>query len=107
MAELLTGKTFRIGGNDYTVEIVPKLVERHCLFGQVTYKDTHVQIDDSLSPSRTNETLIHELLHAVLFEAGYEEQDEELVQRAANVLHGMLRDNDFGFIRDINKKDGE
>jgi hypothetical protein len=40
------------------------------------------------------------LLHACLFEAGYDEQDEEQVRRLGNVLTQVLRDNDFGFMRD-------
>jgi Zn-dependent peptidase ImmA (M78 family) len=95
----LHGKTFRVGGIDYSVEIVPKLYEKHSLYGQVTYKDAHIQIDDSLSKNRENEVLVHELLHAMLFEAGYMEQDEELVNRLASVLHQVLRDNDFSFVR--------
>jgi hypothetical protein len=90
---------FRVGGIDYTVELVPQLVERHNLYGQVTYKDSHIQIDDSLSLTRTNEVIIHELTHAIFNEAGYVEQDEEMVRRIASVLHQVLRDNDFGFVQ--------
>lgn len=89
----------RIGSVDYTIESVPKLHERYHLFGQVTYKDTHIQIDESLSQTRANEAVIHEMLHAILFEAGYMEQDEDLVNRTASVLTQVLRDNDFGFMR--------
>jgi hypothetical protein len=95
----INGKTFRVGEIDYSVEVVPQLYERHQLYGQVTYKDAHIQIDDSLAKDRANETLIHELLHAMLFEAGYYDQDEELVKRLAAVLHQVLRDNDFSFVR--------
>jgi hypothetical protein len=95
----INGKTFRVGGIDYSVEVVPQLYERHQLYGQVTYKDAHIQIDDSLAKDRANETLIHELLHAMLFEAGYYDHDEELVKRLAAVLHQVLRDNDFSFVR--------
>lgn len=104
----IDGKIFRVGGNDYKIKVVPKLYERHSLYGQVTYKDTHIQIDDSLSNTRTNECLIHELTHAMLFEAGYiNDQDEDLVQRLASVLHCVLRDNDFEFIREVDENANE
>lgn len=89
----------RVGGIDYTVELVPKLAERHNLYGQVTFGDSHIRIDDSLSLTRTNETLIHELTHAIFFEAGYDDHEEEMVRRIASVLHQVLRDNDFGFVQ--------
>lgn len=98
MAEI-NGKSFRVGGVDYTVEVVPNLYHRYELFGQITYNDTHIQIEENLSEARSHEVLVHELLHGILFEAGYMEQDEELVRRVASVLHQVLRDNDFGFMR--------
>ncbi len=37
--------------------------------------------------------LIHELTHAMLQEAGYKEQDEDLVTRFSIILHQVLIDN--------------
>lgn len=98
----MNDKTFRIGSVDYTVELVPKLHHLYDLFGQVTYDDTHIQIDADLSPSRINDVLIHELLHAIFFQAGFVEQDEDTINRVAHVLAQVLRDNDFGFMRELN-----
>lgn len=89
----------RVGGIDYTIEMVPQLAERYNLYGQVTYDDSHIQIDDSLSLTRTNEIIIHELTHAIFYEAGYKDHDEELIDRISSVLHQVLRDNDFGFVQ--------
>jgi Zn-dependent peptidase ImmA (M78 family) len=91
---------FRIGSVDYTVAEVEGLSEKYNLYGQVVYSDTHIEIDSAMSPVRKHNVLVHELLHAVLFEAGFDQQDEDLVNRAAHVLHGVLRDNDFGFIKE-------
>ncbi|QHZ45870.1 hypothetical protein [Bacillus sp. NSP9.1] len=97
---MIDGKVFRVGGVDYSVELVPDLNRLHQLWGQVTYQDTNIQIEKGLSPSRINNVLIHELTHAIFNEAGFMEQDEDVINRVAAVLHSVLRDNDFGFVRD-------
>lgn len=97
---MIDGKVFRVGGVDYSVELVPELHRLHQLWGQVTYQDTSIQIETELSPTRTNNVLIHELTHAVFNEAGFMTQDEDVVNRVASVLHALLRDNDFSFIRE-------
>lgn len=101
---MIDGKVFRVGGVDYSVELVPDLNRLHQLWGQVTYQNTNIQIEKELSPSRINNVLIHELTHAIFNEAGFMEQDEDVINRVATVLHSVLRDNDFGFIRE---KEGE
>lgn len=98
---------FRVGSIDYTVEVVDKLADRHGLAGQVEYQETHIQIERQLSPTRHNETLIHELTHALFYEAGYDDHEEEMVNRLAKVLHGMLRDNDFGFIQSVDEEEDD
>lgn len=97
MAEL-NGLSFIVGSIDYTVEEVDGLHSKYELFGQVTYADGRVEIDSQLSQARKHNVIVHELLHAMFFEAGYDEQDEELVRRLGNVLTQVLRDNDFSFI---------
>ena len=95
----MDGKQFRVGPVDYTVEMVDGLDSRYNLFGQVEYVAARIEIAEGMPETRVNDTLIHELLHAMLHEAGYDEQDEQLVRRLGSVLTQVLRDNDFGFIR--------
>jgi hypothetical protein len=95
----LNERTFRIGAVDYTVELVPKLAHLHEVLGQVSYDDTNIQLEADMSPTRRNDVLVHELLHAIFFEAGYGEQDEDTINRVGHVLAQVLRDNDFGFMR--------
>src|SRR5690625_4011596 len=93
-------KSFRIGTVDYNVEEVAGLHNRgRELLGWVTYHDTLIRIDSEVSDGRKKNVLIHELLHAMLYEAGYDEHDEEMVRRLGNVLTQALIDNDFGFMR--------
>jgi hypothetical protein len=100
----INGLTFRVGALDYKVTETPDLLRKHELFGQVTYDDGLIEIEPTLSEQRKHNVIIHELVHAMLFEAGYDEQDEEQVRRLGNVLTQVLRDNDFGFMRDDDEK---
>lgn len=94
-------KSFRIGSVDYAVKEVEGLHDSgQELLGCVTYHDTLIRIDSESSECRKKGVLIHEILHAMLYEAGYDEQDEELVRRLGNVLTQVLIDNDFEFMRD-------
>jgi hypothetical protein len=84
---------FIVGPNVYTVAEFDGLMNRFSLYGQVTYSDCLIEIEPTLSPTRKTNVIIHELLHACLFEAGYDEQDEELVRRLGNVLTQVIGDN--------------
>lgn len=39
--------------------------------------------------------IMHDVIHAVLYEAGYdlEEQDEQQIERVSRVLHQLIKDN--------------
>ena len=61
--------------------------------GVCCYGDTEIQIIKSLSAERKEQTLVHELTHAIFYEAGFEEQDEDMINRLSIVLHQVLQDN--------------
>lgn len=92
--------TFRVGAVDYKIESVDGMQTKYKLLGQVYYSDGIIEIDSDICADRKKNVIIHELLHAMLYEAGYDEQDEEQVRRLGNVLTQVLRDNDFEFMRD-------
>jgi hypothetical protein len=95
MTRTFHGKQLKIGGAIYTVNEVDGLMRKLSLFGNVDFSDCIIQIDANISDERKEQTLIHEMLHAVHFEAGYDpsEQDEDLINRTANVLHQVIVDN--------------
>jgi len=101
----------RIGANDYSVKLVENLLSDSDRLGDVIYTKSRIRIDSSLSKTVIKETLAHELVHAMLYEAGYDEQSEEQVVSLGKVLAMLLRDNDFTFMRDneplSEKHDGE
>jgi Zn-dependent peptidase ImmA (M78 family) len=87
------GLTFRVGTADYTVTEMEGLQKHYDLYGQVTYDNATIVVEPTLCTQRKHNVIIHELIHAMLFEAGYDEQDEEQVRRLGNVLTQVLRDN--------------
>lgn len=65
--------------------------------GLCNYKDAKIEVLQDMSPERKEETFVHELFHAILFESGFDEHDEDLVERASRVLYQVLKDNKLYF----------
>ena len=85
--------TVKVGGVNYTVEEKENLIQKDELWGEVNYFNTEINIDSSLSNDRKEQVLIHEVTHAIFLEAGYKEQDEDMINRVSIVLHQVLKDN--------------
>lgn len=93
-------KSIRVGTNDYDIVPTRGLSSSESLYGKITYGNTHIEIDESLSESKARDVLVHEITHAILYEAGYDDHTEEEVNRIGKVLAMLLHDNDFGFMRE-------
>lgn len=63
--------------------------------GACFYADTTIEILEDISKERKSDVFIHELTHAIFYEAGFEEQDEDMINRVAKVLHQVIKDNDL------------
>ena len=63
--------------------------------GCCDYRKTEISILNELSDERKDDVLIHELTHAIFYEAGFEEQDEDMINRVAKVLHQVIKNNDW------------
>jgi len=50
-----------------------------------------------MSESKKEQVFVHELVHAMWNEAGYNEQDDEMVNRLSIVLYQVLKHNDLKF----------
>lgn len=108
-------ESIKIAGVDYKVEVVDGFdmseSEKHGFirdghdpeemvkWGEASYHESAIRLWSGLSEEKKKQTLIHEMLHAVFHEAGYDEDNEEEVNRLSIVLHQVLKDNDFSFIR--------
>ena len=90
----------RVGSTDYTVEYSKGLASGATLLGEINYGQCTIKIDDSLPVSRAREVLAHELVHAILLEAGYDDHEEEQAIRVGTILAMLLRDNDFAFMKE-------
>lgn len=59
-----------------------------------------IEIRQEMPKQRKDQVLIHELVHAMFYEIGIEmENDEDIVNRVGLVLHQVLKDNDFSWLR--------
>lgn len=91
----------KIGGLIYVVSKKPDLQGRTGDWGHILYKTQEIELDDSLSEQLENQTLIHEITHGILVEAGYTDHNEEQADRIGKILYQVLTDNDFSWLRDL------
>jgi Zn-dependent peptidase ImmA (M78 family) len=65
--------------------------------GSCCYNESEINVLNTLSGTRKEQVFVHELVHAILMEAGYDEHDEDQVNRIGIVLHQVLKDNNLKF----------
>lgn len=84
----------KVCGINYKVELVDfiDVAGERNYQGMCHFDQTKIEILSSLSDQRKEQTFIHELTHAIFYEAGYDEQDEDMVNRVGIVLHQVLKD---------------
>lgn len=70
------------------------------LLGECNYFENRISINTMIEQQRQRVTLIHEMTHAIFYEAGFEEQDEDMIDRVGKVLYQVLCDNDFNFLKE-------
>lgn len=85
----------KVAGVNYQVHEVDGLIANDSALGRVLYHKTEIQLDCGMSVEKKEQVFIHELLHAIFNESGFEEQDEDMVNRLAITLHQVLKDNDL------------
>ena len=58
-------------------------------FGQIDYKKEVIYINKNMTAEMKEETIIHEMVHGMLFHIGQDEksQDEQFVQALANAIY--------------------
>lgn len=84
----------KVGGIKYKIELV-KVIDvggERNFQGMCHFDEARIEILESLSDQRIEQTLIHELTHAIFYEAGYDEQDEDMINRIGIVLHQVVKD---------------
>lgn len=69
------------------------------ILGVCIYDKAQILVKSTMPKERKEEVFVHELLHAILYEAGFGEHDEDLVNRAGKVLYQVLKDNKLTFLK--------
>ncbi len=77
----------------YTVEESETVDNDLTCLGVCIYADSKICLKKNISAERKAQTFVHELLHAIFYEAGFDEQDEELINRVGKVMYQVLQDN--------------
>lgn len=87
----------KIGGMEYQVkEVEFDKSDDNVILGECRFEKAEILINENLSDSRKEQTLFHEMVHAMLFESGSNEYDnEELVNQLGLIMYQVLKDNDF------------
>jgi hypothetical protein len=94
-----------VAGIEYKVNHIQGIEQTHGLMGLVRYGPAVIDLDASLSDERKEQVFVHEMLHACFFEAGYTEQEEDVVNRVSAVLYQVLKENCLCFNKNVIKTD--
>ena len=84
-------KEVKVAGSLYDIE----LREDDVHAGTCYYSRLIIRVDPSLNEQVKKQVFVHELLYAIFDEAGYEDQDEDMVNRLGKVLYQVLEDNQW------------
>lgn len=86
--------TLKVGSIDYTIKMDTDILKAKGLWGEIDYVAQTVSLRSDLSAQRLFQTLCHEVVHALLEEAGLESiNKEEVVNPLGNILALFLTDN--------------
>ena len=87
--------TIKIGSKEYGVEYLTELIVNENLeWGSIDYGQCEIGIDDTLCEDMKFSALIHEILHACLYEIGSPlHKDEQFVESLGNMLAQVIKDN--------------
>lgn len=91
-----------INGLPYTIQQgIFKELQDEDLGGRVTYDTLYIQIMEDLKPDIKSYVVVHEITHAVLFEAnaGNYDSKETFVEALAWQLLYFLQDNDLSILK--------
>lgn len=96
----------KVGGKTYTVEITDKLyMGRQGYNGEILTDECVIRI----APGRTDDDMkavfLHELTHALGYFMGYNNHDEEKVERIAEAILMLIKDNPNIFASEVEKKE--
>ncbi|WOD61769.1 ImmA/IrrE family metallo-endopeptidase [Niallia taxi] len=88
-----------VAGIDYSVHFVDfiEIDGNRNYQGSCSYQESEISVLNNLSKNRKEQVFVHELVHAIFNEAGFDAQDEDMVNRLGIVLYQVLKDNKLSF----------
>lgn len=83
-------RKLKIGGHPYEILVSDLKHEDPTkeLYGRHEVRENIIYINDTIAPSRMEETLIHEVLHAIFYNTGLE-HDEKQIEAISNGLYQL------------------
>lgn len=85
---VVAGITYKVQEKEYI-----EINDNANALGCCTYDKALIEVKSTMSNERKEEVFMHELFHAILFESGYDDHDEEMVNRASKVFYQVVKDN--------------
>jgi ssRNA-specific RNase YbeY (16S rRNA maturation enzyme) len=83
----------RILGVDYDIAETECVSKEEMRLGEINVMEQKIKIDSSLQSDAKSTTLLHEIIHGILFACGLDWQEENLTQSLATGLYQVLREN--------------
>ena len=92
----------KVGGMVYDVEFKELDCTDGVQLGWCDYAKSKIEINNhNVSEQKQEQTIIHEMTHAIIHEAGLDlgDDEEDVVNKVGLVLHQVLKDNDFNWLK--------
>jgi Zn-dependent peptidase ImmA (M78 family) len=87
-------KHIKIGPINYKIKGVNKLNnESEILYGQIEYGKNVIRLNNRNKNQKNRQTLWHEAIHGILFNAGCRDEDEQLVHILASGIMEIINEN--------------
>lgn len=94
----------KVGGIVYDVEFKELDAESGVQLGWCNYVKSKFEINNhNVSVQKQEQTIIHEMTHAIIHESGlgFGDDEERIVNHISLTLHQVLKDNDFSWLRNL------
>jgi len=91
-------KQIKIGGLWYEVKTSDYMKSGPNCYGEIDSLDLTINIRNNIHEEMQKQALLHEIIHGILDNAGYDEQDEKLVQAISYGLIQVITDNPYVFV---------
>jgi Zn-dependent peptidase ImmA (M78 family) len=89
----------KISGIDYDISIAENRKandDGDILMGEIVYHQASIYINEDLNEQLKEATLLHEIVHGILYHMGSEMNDnEKFVEGLSSGLHQVFRDNNW------------